>query len=239
VRGVSSFCRVREPVLQRGEQDVTEPIADVRAVNSLAAQRAPDLLHSPAIQDQHPARKVAAQGGHQFFSPPRQGVSHQLQQPGHEGPLQPDDCFRAIALPVILRREQPPLRVKISEPGVCVIVRVLLAAVHPDNCRGCRREAELSRPMCTASSSRARMCPRAGDLVGDLLHFACVEMADFACGLAGFQSSGRLCSLWNCSIRSDPSIGSPCSSVDLNSCTSPKPWMLTSARISPAWSSVA
>src|SRR5271154_4814235 len=46
------------------------------------------------------------------------------------GPLQTDDCFRAIAQPVILRREQPPLRVKISEPGVRIIVRVLLAAVH-------------------------------------------------------------------------------------------------------------
>src|ERR1039457_2759201 len=122
--------RVGETALQHGEQDVAQPIADVRAVRRPAAQRAPDLLHSPALQDQDTARKVTAELSGLFRSPLRQSAIHQLQQPGSQPSLQTDDCFRAIAQPVILRREQPPLRVKISEPGVRIIVRVLLAAMH-------------------------------------------------------------------------------------------------------------
>lgn len=123
-----------------------------------------------------------------------------------------------------------------------------------------RRYAWLWAP--DSASFRVRRSGRSGRRPAS---FAWAEMANFACGLvclsapcrthnpwgysrrsrgrtgvpAGFQSFGRPCSLWNCSITSDPSIGSPCSSVPLNSRTSPKPWMLTSARISRAWSSVA
>jgi hypothetical protein len=60
----------------------------------------------------------------------RQSVIDELQQPGSQPPLQPDDCFRAIAQPVILRWEQPPVHVKMGEPGVRIVVRVLLAAMH-------------------------------------------------------------------------------------------------------------
>ena len=66
-----------------------------------------------------------------------------------------------------------------------------------------------------------------------------VEVAEEPIYPAGFQLSGRLCSIWNCSITVDPSIGWPSSPVDLNSRTSPKPCVLTSARIFWAWSSVA
>jgi hypothetical protein len=66
-----------------------------------------------------------------------------------------------------------------------------------------------------------------------------VEVAEEPIYPAGSQLSGRLCSIWNCSITVDPSIGWPSSTVDLNSRTSPKPCVLTSAKISWAWSSVA
>src|ERR1022692_785797 len=63
--------RVGETALQHGEQDVAQPIADVRAVRRPAAQRAPDLLHSPALQDQDTARKVTAElSAHQISSTP-------------------------------------------------------------------------------------------------------------------------------------------------------------------------
>ena len=58
------------------------------------------------------------------------GVSHQLQQPGRQPPRQTDDCLRATAQPVIPRRQQPPPRMKISEPGVRITLRVLLTAAH-------------------------------------------------------------------------------------------------------------
>ena len=102
--------RVREPVLQRDEHDVTQPIADVRAVRRPAAQRAPDLLHSPAIQNQHTARKIAAQISRQFRAPPRQSLSHQLQQPGRQASLQTDDWSRPMCTAASSGSHMPALR---------------------------------------------------------------------------------------------------------------------------------
>ena len=53
------------------------------------------------------------------------------------------------------------------------------------------------------------------------------------------SAPGKALLYMNCSITVDPSIGWPSSPVDLNSRTSPNPCVLTSARISWAWSSVA
>jgi len=58
------------------------------------------------------------------------------------------------ASPVILRREQPPLRVKISEPGVRIITRILLAAVH-------RAQPHNAVPLIDPGSTTERPDPQA------------------------------------------------------------------------------
>jgi len=68
--------------LQRGEQDVAQPIRDVRTVRRSAAERTPDLLVARRSHDKHPVREILAKISGQLGSPMRQRRIHQAQQLG-------------------------------------------------------------------------------------------------------------------------------------------------------------